>query len=187
MDLQIKVRLTSLHRLGAAFATTHCSAACLCVTLLSRTQQPLYLLMLDRRQVKSSPRQLPVSSKLVSAQNPFALFWIVRDYFDAVDPRHPLDDLGLVSPQVPGSFERYTNIYLSTAIAQNLANSVSSRNKQLLCAMLFKAPDCYLFSSAADQRRPLLVNLSLVLLDRFSKTGALEQWTQLLLEEVKAA
>ena len=46
----------------------------------------------------------------------------------------------------------------------------------------------YLFSSAADQRRPLLVNLSLVfLLDRFSKTGALEQWTQLLLGEVKAA
>ncbi len=54
--------------------------------------------MLDRRQVESSPRQLPISSKLVSAQNPFALFWIVRDYFDAVDPRHPLDDLGLVSP-----------------------------------------------------------------------------------------
>jgi len=47
--------------------------------------------------------------------------------------------------------------------------------------------NCYLFSSAADQRRPLLVNLSLVLLDRFSKTGALEQWTQLLLGEVKAA
>ncbi len=33
----------------------------------------------------------------------------------------------------------------------------------------------YLFSSAADQRRPLLVNLSLALLDRFSKTGALEK------------
>ncbi len=33
----------------------------------------------------------------------------------------------------------------------------------------------HLFSSAADQRRPLLVNLSLVLLDRFSKTGALEK------------
>lgn len=100
--------------------------------------------MLDRRQVESSPRQLPISSKLVSAQNPFALFWIVRDYFDAVDPRHPLDDLGLVSPQVPSSFERYTNIYLSTAIAQNLPHSVSSRNKQLLCAIVLTAPELLL-------------------------------------------
>ncbi len=85
------------------------------MTLVSRTQQPLYLLMLDRRQVKSSPRQLPVSSKLVSAQNPFALFWIVREYFYPVNPRHPFDYLCLVSPQVPSSFERYTDIYLSTA------------------------------------------------------------------------
>ena len=65
--------------------------------------------------------------------------------------------------------------------------NLTSRYSQQLLRCSLKRLNSYLFSSAADQRRPLLVNLSLVLLDRFSKTGALEQWKQLLLGEAKAA
>lgn len=40
-------------------------------------------------------------TKLVSAQDPFALLRIIRDNFYSVDPRHPFDDLSFVTPQVP--------------------------------------------------------------------------------------
>ncbi len=95
--------------------------------------------MLDRCHVKSSPRQLPVASKLVSAQHPFALLWIVREYFDAVNPQHPLDNLRLVSPQVPSSFERYTDIYLSTANSTKHAK-LDLKIQPAAPAMFFEAP-----------------------------------------------
>ncbi len=88
-------------------------------------QQSLYLLMFDRGQVECTPRQLPVSPKLISAKYPFALFWVVWDYLDSVDPRHPFDDLCFVTPKVPRSLERYVHIYLSTVNGMQVLRSTS--------------------------------------------------------------
>ena len=63
-----------------------------------------YLLVFDWGQVQSAPGQLPVTAKLVSAQNPFALFWVFWHNLNSIDPGHPFDDLRFIPPEVPCFF-----------------------------------------------------------------------------------